>query len=210
MPTTSEGDANVRRIDTESERVPRRSRQVTLTFEPVISPTLDEQTDALAQVYAAAFGRPPYCEPPESAARFVEGLRRHSRYPGFRCVVARDGETVIGFAYGYTSAEGQWWHDAVAGRLPSESARVWLSNAFEIVDLAVHPTAQGRGAGRELHDRILQGLPHRTAVLSTRNEETTALRLYRRSGWRAIATDFHFPGSEDSWLILGRELRGPE
>lgn len=42
-----------------------------------------------------------------------------------REVVARDSHTasIVGFAYGYTSAPGQWWHDIVAAALEPQIAK---------------------------------------------------------------------------------------
>lgn len=183
---------------------------MTITLQRFTSSEAAQLAASLRDVYAAAFGEPPYCEPASSAARFGESFLRHSTYAGFRGLVAREDDTVIGFVYGYTSASGQWWHDVVARGIGPELTAVWLSDAFEVVDLAVLPAFQGRGAGRLLHDTLLRELPYRTAVLSTRNQETTALRLYRRAGWTPIAVDFRFPGGDASWLILGLTLPVPE
>jgi ribosomal protein S18 acetylase RimI-like enzyme len=82
----------------------------------------------------------------------------------------------------------------------------WLSDYFEFVELAVHPDVQGQGTGGQLHDRLLAGLPHATAALSTRQAETRALALYRRRGWVTLLENFHFPGNLDRWLIMGKDL----
>jgi ribosomal protein S18 acetylase RimI-like enzyme len=138
----------------------------------------------VVDVYREAFGESPYFEGEAEVARFArEALPRHAVHAGFRCVVARDGGAVVGFAYGYTSAAGQWWHDWVAAQLDPAVAAEWMTDAFELVELAVRPAAQRQGAGGRLHDAVLSGLPHRTALLSTRDEDTPARRLYRRRGW---------------------------
>lgn len=163
----------------------------------------------LAAVYRAAFAPPLYQTSEEDTARFgVEILRRHAGRAGFRCCVAREapGEAVVGFAYGYTSAPGQWWHDLVARALGPDLAARWLAGAFEFVELAVTPAARGRGLSGRLHDALLAGLPHRTAVLSTRDAETPAVHLYRGRGWTPLLTGYRFPGGEDPWLVLGRAL----
>lgn len=146
---------------------------------------LDAEVRAeIVEVYRAAFGESPYFEGEAEVARFAqEALPRHAVHAGFRCVVARDEGAVVGFAYGYTSAAGQWWHDWVLAQLDPSVAAEWMTDAFELVELAVRPAAQGRGTGGRLHDAVLAGLPHRTALLSTRDEDTPARRLYRRRGW---------------------------
>jgi ribosomal protein S18 acetylase RimI-like enzyme len=138
----------------------------------------------IVDVYREAFGESPYFEGETEVARFArEALPRHAVHAGFRCVVARDEGALVGFAYGYTTAAGQWWHDWVVAQLDPPAAAEWATDAFELVELAVRPAVQGRGIGGRLHDAVLAGLPHRTALLSTRDEDTPARRLYRRRGW---------------------------
>jgi len=138
----------------------------------------------VVDVYREAFGASPYFEGEAEVTRFAgEVLPRHRVRDGFRCVVASEDDAVVGFAYGYTSAPGQWWHDWVAGLVGPALAAEWMSDAFDLVELAVRPAAQGRGHGGRLHDAVLAGLPHRTALLSTRDEDIPARRLYRSRGW---------------------------
>jgi GNAT superfamily N-acetyltransferase len=139
-------------------------------------------------VYRAAFALPPHDETEDDVLRFRDQIFRHALRTGFRCVVARDNHTasIVGFAYGYESAPGQWWHDIVAAALGPQTAEEWLTDCFEFVEVAVTPSAQGRGIGGQLHDQLLTGLQHRTAILSTLQEETSALRLYCKRGWVAL------------------------
>jgi ribosomal protein S18 acetylase RimI-like enzyme len=114
---------------------------------------------------------------------------------------------MVGFAYGYTTGPGQWWHEQVARAMPPEQIVRWLSGAFELVEFAVTPHAQGLGLGSQLHDSILRGLPNRTAVLSTMQSETVALKLYRKRGWVALLQNFIFPGGARTYLIMGKDLK---
>src|SRR3954452_1483189 len=113
--------------------------------------------DAILQVYEAAFGAPPYFEGPDGVARFAETLPRHAARFGFRCCIAREeaGGSLWGFGYGYTSAPGQWWYDAVAPAFPPDMRERWLGSTFEVVELAVLPAVQGRGIGGRLLDALL-------------------------------------------------------
>lgn len=82
-----------------------------------------------------------------------------------------------------------------------------MTNYFEVVELAVSPAYQGLGLGGGLHDRLLAGLLHHTAVLSTIQFETNALLFYRKRGWVTLLHDFFFPGSKNPYLIMGLDLR---
>ncbi len=165
------------------------------------------RAEQIVEVYAAAFGPPPYSRGPGHAASFRESLARHAGRAGFRCVVALDAhDEVLGFTYGYTGAPGQWWTDCVRAGMPPALAARWMDGHFELVELAVRPEAQGRGIGARLHDTLLEGLPHRTALLSTIDAETRALHLYRRRGWVVLLEHFFFPNVPEPYLIMGLDL----
>lgn len=165
--------------------------------------------DQLADVYRGAFTAAPHAETEADVRHFVsETLPRHAARDGFRLVVARerpDGP-VVGFVYGYRGAPGQWWYDIVSSALGTDLTARWMADYFELVTLAVAPSAQGRGIGGRLHDTILQKLPYRTALLTTLPAETPALRLYRNRGWQVVRENFHFPGGERPVLVMGLEL----
>jgi ribosomal protein S18 acetylase RimI-like enzyme len=170
--------------------------------------------DQIVEVYRAAFTPPPYTRNDFDFSNFSNAFARHKDRPNFRCAVAStpagapSGGRIVGFAYGYTSSPGQWWHDLVEAALDPRAAREWLGHTFELVELAVDPRAQHQGAGGRLHDLLLEGLPHRAAILSTMQVETVALKLYRKRGWITLLENFLFPGSPRPYLIMGlrREL----
>lgn len=174
---------------------------------------------ALMEIYHAAFTEPPYDESEATVRQFGRILEDHVRRPGFKCVVAvagdevetgaiagRPPEDVLGFAYGYTSRPGQWWYDAVTRRLDPAVNATWMDDPFEMVELAVRPAHQGQGIGGRLHDALLEGLPHRTAVLSTAAAETAATHLYSSRGWVILNDAFTFPGSSVPYVIMGLRL----
>lgn len=166
-------------------------------------------TDGLADVYADAFAAPPHREPPEAGERFRESLARHAAYPGFRAVAAwAAGADLVGFGYGHTSRPGQWWHDRVADALPQDEAGRWLDEPFVVVDLAVRPRCRRQGIGGRLHDLLLEHLPHAAAVLSARQDDAGALRLYHGRGWQEIGRDLVFVPGGDPSVILARRLAG--
>jgi len=62
------------------------------------------------------------------------------------------------------------------------------------------------GIGARLHDALLVGQPHRTAVLTAYDGETVAMRLYRSRGWAPISGRTFFLGSTQPHLVLGLDL----
>lgn len=143
----------------------------------------------LAAVYLSAFGAPGYDESPARAEQFGnEQLPLHSQRDGFKFVVARAEERIVGFAYGFTGERGQWWSDRIAEAAP-EIATEWIGGHFEIVELAVMVEAQGQGLGAALHDVLVADLPNEKALLTTYTDDRPAPRLYRRKGWQVLVPD---------------------
>ncbi len=130
----------------------------------------------------------------------------HTGREGFRGMGAYDEGKVVGFAYGYTGAPGQWWHDEVTrGLAPAMGAR-WLHDAFELCELHVSPAHQGHGIGHELLVRLLDGCPQQTVVLSTPEGQSRAWRLYRRLGFVDVRRHHCFAGDDREFAVLGRRL----
>ena len=174
-----------------------------------LSPASAERlSDEFVRVYAGAFAGPPYLRGKPEALAFADSFAHHRGREAFRCLVARDAQDglLVGFIYGFTCLPGQWWYDQLAGRMSPELQARWLSGAFELAELAVLPAYQGRGIGGQLHDRLLNGLPQRTALLSTMQTETNAMALYRKRSWRLILSDFLFAGAVRPYVILGKDL----
>lgn len=163
---------------------------------------------SIIDIYREAFGQAPYFKNEADVRSFSAILPRHLQHDGFRCVVVMedDSQNMLGFAYGYTGVAGQWWHDLVQRKMTLEDAEYWMTDVFEVVELAVRPSAHGHGYGGRVHDALLQGLPHRTATLSTYQVETTALKMYEKRGWVTLLPDFMFPGYTVPYRILGKLL----
>ncbi|GGJ85348.1 acetyltransferase [Pilimelia anulata] len=139
-------------------------------------------------------------------------IAAHAHRPGFRAVasLASDGH-LVGFGYGYLSGPGQWWHDQVCAALPRPE-RGWLVESFELVELHVHPAAQGHGLGAAQLRALLNLASGRAVLLSTpeADEATSrAWRLYRRFEFVDVLRGFRFPGDERPFGILGRPLPLP-
>jgi ribosomal protein S18 acetylase RimI-like enzyme len=164
--------------------------------------------DELITVYAAAM-RPP--------AELLPGRKTimagHARQPGFRALAVTDdgsGEPV-GFGYGFHGSTGQWWHDTVARALAAARgagvAGDWTDDSFEVAELHVAPTHQGQGVGADVLARLASGRPEHTAMLSTRDADSPARRLYRGTGFIDLLTEFNFfPSAEPPYAVMGAEL----
>lgn len=170
---------------------------------PLTSPGFDAVIDA----YLAAFDVPP--ERPEARAEAEAMFRRHAGYPGWRGLVALGpGDEVLGFAYGYTSTPGQFYRGKLEAALGPDLSARWLSDCFEFVELGVVPPARRRGIAGRLHDALLAGTGHRTAVLTTWVTNTPARALYESRGWQVILEPWLPAPDGEPYVIMGLDLGG--
>jgi len=165
------------------------------------------------------------------AAMWLEHMRR----PGWQAVAAVEmvgiGEAagaaaeppsaaelgdapLLGVAYGYPGAPGQWWQQQVVlglergGSPPQEIAQL-MTSYFELTELHIQPRAQGRGLGEALTRRLLANRSERNVLLSTpetNGESNRAWRLYRRLGFVDVIRRYYFAGDPRAFAILGRAL----
>lgn len=158
-------------------------------------------------IYGVAMGASPADLPSRQVI-----MERHAANPGLRSLAAIDEQSrqVVGFAYGFRGCSGQWWHDVVWSALATTSglaaAHAWLDDAIEIAEVHVRPEYQARGIGRQLVLTLTAGRGERTALLSTRDAESRARRLYRSLGFRDLLVDFVFPGGGPPYAVMGAEL----
>ena len=171
--------------------------------------------DQVLDVYAEAME-----VPPEAARTRRSILATHVQRDGLRAVGALvhegrvqpggvqqgGGERLVGIAYGYLGAPGQWWHDQVRAALSPEDARRWLDGAFEVCEFHVRPAWQGTGLGRALITRLLSLTDAPTAVLTTPDSDTRARRFYRTAGWVDLVRGLRFPGDPRAFAVLALPL----
>lgn len=176
-----------------------------------------ERLDTVMDIYTAAM-RPP----PEQITGRTTIMLNHATYPRFQCFFAElqeisdiAGESrpvprVVGFAYGFHGARGQWWHDVVSRALEDQAgcevADAWMGDAFELAEVHVHPGYQGKGIGRAMITTLCAGRPERSAVLSTHDRPTAARHLYAAMGFTDLLSRYVFPGGYEEYAIVGRPL----
>jgi ribosomal protein S18 acetylase RimI-like enzyme len=163
--------------------------------------------DDFLAIYAAAMGADPAELPSRRAI-----MERHSGSPEFRALAVTAGSAgrVVAFTYGFRGLPGQWWHDVVRAGISAaaglRTAGEWLDDVLEIAEVHVHPEYQARGIGRRMMLTLTAHRAERTAVLSTRDAQTPARRLYRSLGFADLLTDFLFPGGGPPYAVMGAVL----
>lgn len=150
--------------------------------------------------------------PPGTAVQRTPVWLDHIRRAGWRGVAALDGgDAMVGVAYGYLGAPGQWWFEQVRQGLdtvlPADQVRTWLTGAFELTELHVRPDSQGHGIGEQLLRTLLGDPPPAERVLlSTPEGPSRAWRLYRRVGFVELLRHYRFAGDVREFAVLGRSL----
>ena len=163
--------------------------------------------DEVLDVYAEAME-----VPPDAARARRSILATHLQRDGLRAVAAFAGPDdessgrLVGIAYGYLGAPGQWWHDQVRAALTADEAARWLDGAFEVCEFHVRPALQGTGLGRALLARLLALTDAPTAVLTTPDADTRARRFYRTAGWVDLVRELRFPGDPRAFAVLALPL----
>jgi ribosomal protein S18 acetylase RimI-like enzyme len=160
------------------------------------------RVDEAMRIYVRAMHYPDH-----TGVQRAVSARKHVALPGFACRAALlEGDTLVGFGYGYTTMPGQWWHDLVRRAVDRDTAREWLVDAFELSELHVLPEYQGHGLGRSVLTALAGSLPHATMLLSTPDSDTRAFRLYRDTGFVDLARNYLFPGDARPFAVLGARL----
>lgn len=147
---------------------------------------------------------------PPTERRTVERDRRRIGAP----ISPAGDEVLVGIAYGYRGASDQWWNQQlrtglrITGRDP-RLIEALTTDYFELTELHVHPSAQGRGVGQWLLHHLLADRPERQVLLSTPEipaERNRAWSLYRRMGFGDVLRNFTFTGDPRPFAFLGRRL----
>lgn len=132
-------------------------------------------------------------------------LPRHAGRDAFRFVAALEGQTLLGFIYGYHGRIGEWWEDWLRARVPQAVYDEWFSDQFDLTEFCVRADRQGEGVGSQLYEELLldlSELPYERAVLTTRRRENPARAFYMKRGWEVV-----WDALDDRFSLLGLRLR---
>ncbi|WP_163527663.1 GNAT family N-acetyltransferase [Halobacillus ihumii] len=162
---------------------------------------IDEDVNEMIDIYSNSFED----TKPEQV---LEMITKHVTYKGFSGVKYVDENGgALGFAYGYTSFPGQYYREKIAAQLTDKEIQQWLTDCFELVELAVEPASRKKGIGRLLHDELLQTVNHTTSILTTSIDNVPAIELYRQSGWQVVKEHAVVIPEVPPLLVMGKELR---
>ncbi|MFD5728446.1 GNAT family N-acetyltransferase [Streptomyces sp. NPDC058368] len=141
------------------------------------------QLDTFIAAYEEVYEEPPYSEGPSDVAEFISHYQVHAQRDGMRLVIARDGDEVVGFTYGYLlPADSPWWAN-VQEDLPEDFTREDGSRTWVILELAVRKPWRRLGIAARLHTLLLNGLDVERVTLTVRPEPEAAAAQSAYSAW---------------------------
>jgi GNAT superfamily N-acetyltransferase len=121
------------------------------------------------------------------ADRYRQQITGHMLAPGWTAVVARIGDEIVGYAYGFPLAENtNWWSGLVskpAPDFPEETGR----RTFAISEIMVRGPWQRQGIAHRLHDRLLAGREEQRATLLVEPGNAPARTAYLKWGWQQVS-----------------------
>ncbi|MEY8462390.1 GNAT family N-acetyltransferase [Streptococcus merionis] len=114
----------------------------------------------------------------------------------------RDGILVAGL-FGFDFCPDNWWAQQIDAYLPA--GKNWYANSFELNELFVAKDCQSQGLGKALLQELHQLVAPKNILLSTCEENSRAIKLYKHLGYRVFSDKFDFPGKEELYLLMVRE-----
>lgn len=163
------------------------------------------RADELARIYQRAFG---YSDERRDHFRDTR-LAYLPLYDGALTLGAFEGETLVGFVYGFDYQPGHWWPQQVGPALQDAGHTAWTVDTFELNELEILPEHQGRGHGTALLRELLARAPHRHTLLSTTADPADRAKvLYRRLGFVDLVPGFRYAGVAEPANIMGRRRPG--
>lgn len=125
------------------------------------------------------------------AGEIIEATIKHPSTSGYFALMADGNDGLDGFAC-YGPIEG-------------------TDNRFDLYWIAVSPTAQGKGLGRQLlaacvDDARRRGATHMFIDTSTRNDYAAARSLYKSQDFELMGMLVDFYSDGDSKALFGRKL----
>lgn len=148
------------------------------------------QLEAVVPAYREVYAEPPYRESPQDAVDFLLRARRQATRDGFRLVLARAADELVGFSFGYWLPADTGWWSAVREPLEEDFVKESGRRTFNVAELAVRRPWRRQGIAAEMHRRLISGLEAERITLTVRpeSEAAPARAAYAAWGYRGLGS----------------------
>ncbi|MEH0467219.1 hypothetical protein [Streptomyces acidiscabies] len=136
--------------------------------------------DVYREVYADSIADDPF----NGVERFGRGLDGWSSREGWTCVVAYEGDTAVGYAYGAPLPRDAAWWKGLLTPAPDHVIQETGSRTYAISELMVRVPWRKTGLSRRLHDALLADRTETRATLLVRTSHPKVGALYESWGWK--------------------------
>ncbi|OLB75208.1 MAG: hypothetical protein AUI14_21430 [Actinobacteria bacterium 13_2_20CM_2_71_6] len=139
--------------------------------------------DPICALYDEVFSAPPFFWREDESQLHRERLVGLLDDPTFGITVARVGQELAGFAYGFgLPADTKRW-SRLTEPLSVQATTEWPGRTFLLFDYAVAVPYRGRGIGRKLHDGLLGSRREERATLTVQPTALDTKGIYEHWGW---------------------------
>jgi hypothetical protein len=152
--------------------------------------------EELRDLYLDVYADPPYEWGSEHADLFAERFKGQASADGFALVEARNGNELVGIAFGVTLQPTTPWWQNLLEPLPETVTTERPGRTFAVVELLVKKARRRQHLARDMHDLLLSDRPEERATLTVLPAATPAQRAYAKWGWHRVARKRNpLPGS---------------
>lgn len=167
----------------------------------------DKYFDQICALYDTVFSAPPFIWAPEDSEEHGRALSVLQQDSTFTVTVAREGQDLLGFAYGHRLPVTHGWWNGFPTALAEDFTAEWEGRTFTLTDFAVEKRFRGQGIGRQLHDTLLAGRREARAVLSVQPTALETRQIYEHWKWQYVGRKGPLEGVEPPyWDIYVRSL----
>jgi hypothetical protein len=162
--------------------------------------------DEYRGLYEEVYAEPPYGWDADRVAVFGRRLAVQCRQPGFVLAQARNGDYLVGFAFGLPLRSATDWWRGLTVPLPAEVTTEYSGRSFALAELLVRAPWRRQRIGETLHDQVIARRPEERAVAAMLPSAGAAQAAFKTWGWRKLARK-HDPGPGSPVLdVIVRDL----